>query len=333
MTTMFGTEDAETGRLRIVLAGGVAEDGGVPVDQYIASLAGWQQFFQTAGDLYVRGLVPDLEHDAQAFEIRIEGQRQGSLETLLIFVLGAAVGGVISNRADAAVVWTCRRLWAWYGKVYDNHLRTKRSTTNIDEIAANLERLMEEEGLAVPTFEPPAAPAIDDASPNAAGSTEPGEPSPATPPLRAAVETIDQSLETATAPLDEVCETIQLVPEQGHILVAITRRERRIIVTPLTLPATEHDWEAARVRFVRLNRKTGNAIFEFENRRGASHYARIRDPAITARRNPYTRAFNEDQPLEVWVRQYQAEGTETPRWEIRKDAPTYGPLFTGEPED
>jgi hypothetical protein len=117
----------------------------------------------------------------------------------------------------------------------------------------------------------------------------------------------------------------------NFIVLEIGAAERAIISTPLTLPPPKRDWARARVRFERINRKTGRALIYFDGEdRSAhgAHYARIVDRAVQKPHNQYTQAFNDDEALDVWVRQTHPErGKLNYQWEIIGKDPNQYQLF------
>src|SRR5207249_7534609 len=65
-----------------------------------------------------------------------------------------------------------------------------------------------------------------------------------------------------------------------------------------------HDALPIWIKFERINRKTGRALFYFdgEDPRHAAHYSRIVDPAVREPHNRYTQSFSDDEVLDVWIR-------------------------------
>lgn len=329
----------EDGRLTIAYSGGRADSGALLLSEYSASLSGWRDLLQVLGELYLHS-YPELRRVRGSDLLRIEvvAEKSGSYETVLAFIFGAVANGILGNRADAATVWTFNKLVLWYRRAIRGYVRTKSSTTDVTAIAAALEQLSAQAGIPLdssestdetpPLFDTPTDPTSDD-------EDEPVRVAPVNK-ARALTEIIDQALQRATQPLANSCERVSLFTEHTAPLLEIGPAERAVIVEPLTLPPPKRDWRAARVKFERINRKTGRALFTFEKETAsgtAAHYSRIKDPAVRLPHNPYTNAFNEDQYLDVWVREVSPEkGKLNFQWEIRASDPDQGTLFSLPPE-
>ncbi|MDB5333718.1 MAG: hypothetical protein JWP03_4869, partial [Phycisphaerales bacterium] len=255
------------------------------------------------------------------------------------FAILAVASGIIGNRADRVAVWSYQRLMQWFRTAISGYVSKKNVTTNIEEIAADLELMMRENGI---QLEPNDLP--DEGI--ALFPTPPDDDAPEVPPplgeqhpdkARVLAERIDHSLRRATEPMGRSCERIILQAEEELPMLEFGPPERAVIEAPLTLPAPKTDWRAARVKFERINRKTGRALFYFENEvntgRGA-HYSRITDPTFRRPHNRYTQAFDNDAPLDVWVRQTKPEkGHLNLQWEIKGTDPDQGLLFNLPPDD
>jgi hypothetical protein len=79
--------------------------------------------------------------------VEIAGERRGSYETLLNFVLLAATAGIIANRVDATIVWTFKKLVEWYRDAISRYVREKTTTTDVAAIAAALREMTEGRGI------------------------------------------------------------------------------------------------------------------------------------------------------------------------------------------
>jgi hypothetical protein len=142
---------------------------------------------------------------------------------------------------------------------------------------------------------------------------------------------VDQALQAATRPLDASCQQITLVSGDMPPILQVTKRERAILLQPLTLPLPKGEWVPAIVRFVRVNKETGRSLFYFDDCQRPAQgalYGRIVDPSVKLAGNAYARAFADDQPLDVWVRQRAAErGRLNLLWEITAKPPDDATLF------
>lgn len=326
-------------RLLLVFDGGLADNGVLLLPEYAASLDGWRDLFQLLGELYFHS-SPELRRLRGSNLLRIEvvAERRGSYETVLAFVLGAAAGGIIGNRADAAVVWTFRKLVEWYREAVSTYVRKKSETTDYTEIAAALESMTTERGIplnsnAVTSDEQPLFEDSDGGE-----STDDNAPPSDTSVDKATVltERLDQALKQATQPLEHSCERVRIFLATTELLLEIGPAERGIILSPLTAPPPKRDWRATKIRFERINRKTGKALFYFEheNDAHAAHYCHIIDPDVRKPHNRYTQAFNDDELLEVWVRQTHPEkGRLNLQWEVAAKDPGEGLLFSMPPPE
>jgi hypothetical protein len=154
--------------------------------------------------------------------------------------------------------------------------------------------------------------------------------SPQADRAQALAEKLDSSLKRATQPLERSCERLKVLLPDRTTLFEIGPAERAVIVAPLTLPPPKREWREARIKFERINRKTGRALFYFdgEDSGHAAHYSRIIDPAVRQPHNRYTQAFNDDEALDVWLRQTHPEpGRLNFQWEITAKDPNGETLF------
>lgn len=192
-------------------------------------------------------------------------ERRGSYEVEIAFLLGAAFSGIIGNRADAAVVWSFRKLLRWYHDLAKTYVSVKRQTTDIEAVARALEQLASGHDVSLWHAPRPVedadqlrlVPAPDDDDDEA--RVEPVNPS------RMFAERIDGSLKAATAPLERSCDKISVLAQARKPLIELGIRDRQVIAEPLTLPPPNRTWRPARVKFDRINNKTGRALFRFES--------------------------------------------------------------------
>lgn len=329
---------AQGDTLSLLYEGGLAESGALLLDEYAVSLDGWREILQQMGQLYFHSF-PELRRIRGSDLLRVEivGERRGSYETLLVFVLGAAAGGIIGNRADAAVVWTFKKLAEWYRDVVSRYVREKTTTTDVAAIAAALREMTEGRGIPLDQeqFDEDTKPLFPEPAP------EPDEQTtlPASPQVdraQALTEKLDSAMKRATQPLERSCERVKVLLPDRTTLFEIGPAERAVIAAPLTLPPPKREWREARVKFERINRKTGRALFYFEaeDPQHAAHYSRIIDPAVRQPHNRYTQAFNDDEALDVWIRQTHPEpGRLNFQWEITAKDPNSGTLFDLPPPD
>src|SRR6185312_682174 len=151
-TDSNGGNTTSDDRLSLVFDGGLADNGVLLLPEYAASLEGWRDLFQVLGELYFRSF-PELRklRGSNLLRIEIVAERRGSFETVIGIIIGVAAQGILGNRADAAVVWTFRKLVEWYREVVSSYVRKKSETTDYTEIAAALERMTTERGIPLET--------------------------------------------------------------------------------------------------------------------------------------------------------------------------------------
>jgi hypothetical protein len=324
-------------RLSLHYEGGLADNGTLLLPEYAASLDGWRDLFQVLGELYFHSF-PELGRIRGTSLLRIEvvAERRGSYVTILNFILVAAASGVIGPRANATVAWSFRKLAEWYRGAVSTYLRTKSQNTDFTAIAKALESMSAEAGI---PLEPEVAESFQQPLFDESDSEELGQQS--APPDDASVdrasvltERLDQALKRATQPLENSCERVKLLVARTEVLLEIGPAERSVIAAPLTAPPPKRDWIVAKIKFERINRKTGKALFYFENENDthAAHYCHIVDLGVSEPHNRYTQAFNDDELLEVWVRQTHPEkGRLNLQWEVIAKNPGEGMLFSMPP--
>jgi hypothetical protein len=326
--------------LSLLFEGGLAESGALLLDEYAASLDGWRDILQQLGQLYFHSF-PELQRirGSDLLRVEIAGERRGSYETVLNFVLLAMAAGIIGNRVDATIVWTFKKLVEWYRDAVSRYVREKMKTTDVVAIAAALREMTE--GRGIPLDQEEFGEETQALFPEPATERDEQLAEPATAPAQvdraqALAEKLDSALKRATQPLDRSCERVKVLLSDGTSLLEIGQAERAVIAAPLTLPPPKREWREARIKFERINRKTGRALFYFdgEDTRHAAHYSRIIDAAVHEPHNRYTQAFNDDEALNVWIRQTHPEpGRLNFQWEIMAKNPEAGTLFDLPPGD
>lgn len=314
--------------LRITLRGGVADLGRVEAADYAAAIAGWNEYFTLAADLFFLGPQGASEaRPPRSLRISVEARRRGSHVTELIveygptvaaFVAVTAVGGVIGNRSDAVLVAAWPRLKAWFAKLFRSHVDQKRRTTSVADVITNLERLIRQENLPVAlqrTDEAAEAPLI--AHTLVGEPSQPNEPLPQPPEnlpfSRRIANSIDASLSQATRPLISECDVIEITADATEILLVVTGSDRSAIIAPLIPLVPDDEWQPADVALVRVNRRTGGVIFYFATDppgQAENYYAQVIDAEIRRPNNAYTTAFNDDRPMPVWLKAVPRPGAQ-----------------------
>jgi hypothetical protein len=326
-------------RLTLVYDGGLASNGVLLLPDYAESLDGWRDLFQVLGELYFHSF-PELRKIKGTSLLRIEivAERRGSFETVLEFMLTAAVGGIIGNRMDALTVWAFPKLVKLYQEIISEFVHIKSKTSNYLVIAADLKKLISSR------YTPLDLEAIDPKHQSLFDTSEENEPSEETDQQsdknvdKAVVltERLDQSLKRATQPIDHSCERVKLIDSSNELLFEIGIAERAVIAAPLSAPTPERNWIKAKIRFERINRKTGKALFNFDNEgeETPAHYCLILDSDVRKPHNHFTKAFDDDIPLHVWVRQTHPEkGRLNLQWEVTTNDPKESALFDKQDPD
>jgi hypothetical protein len=309
----------ETSKLTIRISGGNAETQRLPLNQYWLTLRGWNDFFDLASRIYARSAKNAEGAPIEAsLEIRIVAERRGSFEVILGFILT----GIIGNRADAAVVWTYKALSKWIRQLFNKYRDAKRRSTDVQQLVEALEVLTRDAHLSL-------LPIAEDL---VANQTELDEISDDLDLLtnafsaeRLLLERLDTSVRDATTLLGSECELIELIQDDGKTLLKIDRDDYDDLHQPLTLPPPEGRWRHAKVRFERINIKTGKSLV-YIDWQGISTpttvHAKIVDTGLGAPRDPYTEALNRKETLKVWARQVRAErGRLNLMWEITVKPP------------
>jgi hypothetical protein len=319
--------------LVIRYAGALADEANLKLSEYASSLTGWQHFFRLASDVLIRSEAegPSVRPN-DIIEIRVGIEREGSFETVIDFVIAIAAAEWIKKGAGTTYDAFVHRLKAWFKMLAGGHVSNKRRTTDITQLTAALESMAATNNVSldIQTILEPTQELLD--------STEEEEAEPVqTTKSRQITEKIDEHLRLATEPLDNSCTKIEILDEDRAPLISFGLVERAIITDPLTLPAPKRDWVESAVRFVRIHKQTGRAMFYFRDESETSHgahYSRIIDPRIKAPGNPYTTAFNDNAYLEVWVRQRPPpKGRLQIQWDITVRAPDKQGLFPWQEPD
>jgi len=310
--------------LSIEFSGASADRSRLNFEEYAQSLDGWQRFFRMASDLKLRAEIDFGELRLNdVLDLQIRPEREGSFLTVVEFVLLLSASEWIKKGANQSYEVCTKRLIKWFRDLVAIFVETKRKTTNVEEIAAALEQMVTQNGIdltsrVVATDEQMSLDVAED-------DNEDLEEGPRASKQRQITERLDEQLMAATQPLERSCTRIRVLDTNKTPLITLGSIERAVIVEPLTLPPPKRDWVEASVKFVRIHKQTGRAMFYFkkdnESAYGA-HFSRIIDPRVREAGNPYTTAFNDNEFLPVWVRQRMApKGRLNVQWEITVQAP------------
>jgi hypothetical protein len=337
--TMPNTDEPGNGfGLQITFSGGMADRASLQLREYSASLAGWEDFFRLASELYLRSQA-DMSRvpSSQLVQIQIRAEKGGSYVTGLEFVFLIAATEWIKKGSTAAYERLTPLMLNWFRSLVTTHVATKTATTNVEEIAAALTSMAQAAEIdlsagVADTSPPTALNALSDAEYTGQIDTDQIDDVavPASRPRQLA-EKIDLQLKAATEPLEGSCTKITVTDATGTTLITLGPKDRAVISEPLSLPPPNRTWFQTKVRFVRINKNTGRALFNFEAEEATphgSHFSKIVDPRVKAPGNPYTTAFNDNVALSVWARQRAApRGRLNMQWDLTTEQPENQGVF------
>ena len=324
--------------IRIVYSGGLADEAGaLLLDEYAEAVDGWKRFLRLVGEPYFRSAARAAGlKGTPELRVEVRAQRRGSHETLVWVGLTIA-GGLLGNAAYDAAKVAVPPFLRWCRTVIKGHTKTKRRTTNIDEVAANLRRMSE--AVNVELVEQRQT-ADDDAGQGELDLKQEERLEPAEPEvelsaeelvrlLRELADAIDNALRAATKPLDQSAERVSVGRVGSPAVVTLDRSDRIALQRPLELPIPSREWRPARIRFVRIHRESGEVTFRFiEAKRDRAvdqhiHNGKLLDKtALRGPNNPFTSAFNADVPLNVLLQQQlPTPGRLKPKYKIQLDLP------------
>lgn len=297
-------EQPSEAELRVKYEGKLADKGSLNASEYASSIDGWRQLAQFSLDACRRSF--DSLTDAPAGEqiqVTIEAEKRGSfLCVLCVRFLEHAQGTTGYSDSGATRAKAIARMPGLLFGLVRAHLDVRRSTTDIVEIAESLRVFVSENNLAFSRPEPTLfqIQAFDNFDIVA----------PITDPLRALAERIDTLIRLATRPLDASCSVLSVEDADRSSTLRIDENDRELLLVPLTAPPPKGDWQKGKVRFVRINNRTGRALFNFETEdplTTSSHFGIIIDSAVTTPGNAYAVAFSNNSLLEVFYRQRSPE--------------------------
>ncbi len=266
--------DSFSENIRICYVGLRADTGAINVEELLLSLTGWKDFWQVSTSVFLqrkltlRPLPPERRP-----RIYVGTFTRGSFDVFLNVIL--PVGLMVSY--DLA-----KNLWNWRRNLLSRHIDTKKSLTiTEEEIVGALEKLARAHELSI---------ADDKAE------------------TWRLIERIDESLQNAVDPIGCSATKLTISSDASKDTVSLEIREKQILQSAFVVDpaALSQGFQEAKVKFIRINTDTGNALITFKNPIGLHQYRHvysvIKDPAIKQPRNVYTRAHYEDSPLKVWAR-------------------------------
>ncbi len=329
MTNESGETTSTDEMFLIRYDGGLADQGALGLDDYAASLAGWRAFITLTVRIAL-GSRPSTAHLVadRVLRLRVTTERNGSWETVVSIGLDIVPNALWDGIKWASPIVAVQAI-RWAMQVAKRHAELKRETVDVDEIAAALERMVSEDGFTLsPTraieFQAELFP--EEHPDDAVSEVEPYELKPDVPRRRAVVEAIDQALNEAVKPIGRSCVSIEVKPLVGkESYLLFDTDDKNAILTPLEVRPTRREWERAWIKFVRINKKTGRALFYFASDPAGednSHYSQIIDEVVHTAGNVYTEAFSKDSVLEVFIRHGPVErGSIRTVWQITLKPP------------
>ncbi|MEQ8316259.1 MAG: hypothetical protein RIE77_10320 [Phycisphaerales bacterium] len=283
----YGNEEH---RLALTLKydGSLAARGEVPAAELAQSLEGWDRLLHLAMYAQALGrLEPAPPGAVRISELRVLGARKSSfLVDAVLWFGNASAAGVIG----AGAYELAKRGWPWVATMIQSQVHLRQKHVTEDDAIDEIERLAKEHALRITR--------------NRENSER-------------YLASVASSLADATAPLQSSAADVVAKLAETDSPITITQADRTALITPYEPPVLDPEDEgiiSAAVKFIRINRRTGNGTMEFlapkePSQLGVQRFRCI-DPMIRRRANRYTGAFHLDTPMVV---QMQRRGYEQGR--------------------
>jgi len=263
--------------IQIMFSGGGADSNAIPAQDLGLALQGLNRTLQIAFYSYESAsIILPKPNTTFRSEYRIQRIRPGSVITDGLMWLGEnAAIGVVQGTAFAGSV----AFWKYKKKLIELLIRYKTNDLTLDQAVDSLENDLE----------------IDNIRHD-----------------RNRIKTEDfiselyRSLNQATTPLDTAAATEVLSVKGQDLDIVIDKNGRQAIKKPFA--PTGYDPEAdpiieADIKFIRINKQTGNGIMQFSRPTDESQMGHQRfkcdDKSIRSSGNDYTYSFHTDKPLNV----------------------------------
>lgn len=311
--------------LRIVIQGGPAESGQIPLEDYRVSLEGWQSLIELSARIFFLGERADPTRRANSpFSLTVRAPERGSVTTQIILTLSDPVTwgvgltiGVASNLLTDILKRSVPLFTKWMFGLSRSHLEVRRQTNNIDVLAENLRKMVEAPDLPANQF-----PHVQQETASeqymfvSAKVGEPGTEKSILPPAdihstwrQQTVESLDASLEEAARPIAAGCTSVELdegTTENKQVQLILDSEDYTTLLLPLSYVNEEAEWRAARIKFRRIDRDSGSVMFKIiedkaKDASGHNLFGYIADKSYRRPHNPYTQALDGDVPLTVWM--------------------------------
>lgn len=230
----------------------------------------------------------------QQYRLQVRGIRNGSLIVDAgLYVADQTLATVVGTAGLGLLVFG----WKWGTKVVSSYLKSKLRGTTFDGFVTSLESAASEEDIRIK---------VDRRASE-----------------RVAIA-VDHALTQATVPLDSAAALQEMRVAGRDVNIVLDSDGRQAILRPFAPPSLEPDSDAiieAMVRFIRINKTTGNGLMQFVNPQDESQVGTQRfhsdDNSISSRANAYTGAFHQDSPLRVHLqRKNYGEGRHGHYWLI-----------------
>lgn len=304
MLLLLGGDDAA---FRLEFRGGPADAGEMPASELADALQGWDRLIQLAMYAQLRAEldVPTASH-AGDIELRVRRVDRGSvIVDAVVWMADNIAGEVFATLATAGAI----KAWPWIKDLWRTQIEVRQSNGTEDDLIQEIEKL-----------------AAKDYAIRVAKNREKSEKF---------VSSLSAAVSNASTPLESSATEMKALVGKDTPL-AVTRADRRIIMTPLMPPAIEPDEGVieARVRFIRINKSTGKGLFQFVHPRDETQVATQRfhcvDASIRKRANQYTGAFHHDTGLLVRLQRKAYEvGRHGHYWLMDRVMPDEGPALFG----
>lgn len=290
-------DKSENEKIHIKFDGGLADDNRVPFTEFVESLEGWRDFLSITSDTFMQGrLTTDRPIKDKRLRYEIGPVREGSVDVWL-YELGAGGVKVIAG----GVLWETTKmmnsaLWEWRKRVYAEKIRSRRSDITIEQAAAQLARLAEDNGLEIGDEDDPVE----------------------------LTEKLDKSLKRALRPVVTSVRTVTLITNNTNIQIVGAEAEKVAMskqYAEVTQPeeVSEPELRDIDIRSVDPDKKAAKFNFvdpQNDEEKGLKQ-GYVTDPRIARARDPYTGALHERSPVSLIVQKKILNAkSKAIRWEL-----------------
>ena len=298
----------ECNTLTIKFDGKCASEGTLPLDSFLISLKGWNDFFYIVSSFYINKKLTLYEtSNDEKINIHIKAIETGSLETKII--IEAAFAAFLGAKADKLLtIENIRKTFLFTKRFYEFFIEEKRQFKTRKKTADSLKILAKENGLETDD--------VFDESQHI-------------------IDYVDESLKKAANPVSISANTINIINCDENIII-VDSHAKRAISSGFLIDKNDGSTFKAIVQVRQLNLDTGHTTLEviksdndYFTSKADSCY--IIDEKLYNPRNPFSQSLDQQTKLDVYVSQIidKASG-KTIRWNISTAPPKINnPLFPG----